>query len=141
MSGVAAIRDLLASAAGVTALVPAASIRSGPVPLDSSLPAIAITTISAVEGFVAAAQTGTKMYAERVQVTAYVKQAPAGGTDYPGLDAIFAAVRAACTNRSGTLNGVSVDSILLAGQGPDIPPDTSQILERSVDFLVKWHGG
>ena len=138
MSAVAVIRYLLANAAAVTAVVPATRILPGVPPVNTAMPALAVTKISGTEALTVAMTESGRMHTERVQVTAYVKQAQAAGTDYPGLEALLTLVGAACANRNGTVNGVRVDSILPAGEGPDIPPDESMILERSRDFIVKW---
>ena len=49
MSGVIAIRSLLANNAAVLVVVPASKIMAGVIPIDTVLPAIGISHISTVE--------------------------------------------------------------------------------------------
>jgi hypothetical protein len=130
MSGVAVIRSLLADAAAVTAQVPAGKIYSGVIPLGAVLPAISVSQVSGIDRLTVG-MTGTKLRTERVQVTVQSKT-------YPSQKSILALVRAACRNRSGTVNGVTVDCILPDVEGPDLADTEAQIYTQSQDFIVKW---
>lgn len=130
MSAVNVISYLLRNNAPLNAQVPAASIRPHTQKQGAALPYIGMKQISSVENL-DVGMTGTRMKTTRVQATLYTATAPARTT-------IMALILAACPNQSGTVNGVSVDSILPGGEGPDFDdPDTS-IFERSCDFIVKW---
>lgn len=131
MSGVSVIRYLLANNAPLIAVVPAARILAGIIPQNAALPAIGVTEISRVEHLTVSMAESSRFYTERVQVTVHA-------SSYSAKKAILALVRAACANRSGTVNFVKVDSILPAGDGPDLDDDAAVIFEQSSDFIVKW---
>jgi hypothetical protein len=131
MAGVSAVRYLLANNAALVALVPAAKIFVGVVPINTVLPAIAVTQIDGVPHLDVAVTQAGRINTDRVQVTV---QSKAYQTD------ISKAVLAALPNQSGTINSTKVDSILPDGEGPDLFDDSAIIFERSRDFLVRWHG-
>ncbi|HSW83537.1 MAG TPA: DUF3168 domain-containing protein [Usitatibacter sp.] len=132
MSGVSAIRFILANNSALTAAVPAANIFVGTVPLNTVLPAIGVTKISGVPNNTVAMTESGRIQTERVQVTLLAKTS----TDQLVIGRL---IRAAVPNRSGTVNGVHVDSILPDSDGPDLDDDTTSILENSRDFIVRWH--
>lgn len=131
MSGVAVIRYKLANNANLLAQVPAARIIAGALPLNTALPAIAVTGISGVPMSIVSMATTGLIQTDRVQVTVYAKT-------YPTQRSILALVRAACANANGTVNGVTLDSILPAGEGPDFYDADAVIYEQSLDFIVRW---
>ena len=131
MSGVSAAAYLLRNNAGLIALVPAAKIFVGVVPLNTVLPAIGVTQVDGVPNLTVAMNESGKINTDRVQVTVLTKTYQTS---------ISAAVLAALPNQSGTVNGVKVDSILPDGVGPNLYDDTAIVYERSRDFLVRWHG-
>lgn len=131
MSGVAVARYILANAAGVLALVPAARISAGVLPINTALPAISVTQISGTERWTVAMTEASRYKVERVQVTVLAKT-------YPSQKAVLTAIRAALYSRAGTVNGVKVDSILPAGEGPDLHDADAQIHEQSQDFFVRY---
>jgi len=131
MSGVAVIRYKLANNATLTAQVPAARIIAGALPLNTALPAIAVTGISGVPMSIVSMVTTGLIQTDRVQVTVYAKT-------YPTQKSILALVRAACGNASGTVNGVTLDSILPGGEGPDFYDADAVIYEQSMDLIVRW---
>lgn len=142
MSGVSAVRYLLANNGPLTAVVPAAKIFAGVVPLNTVLPAISVTQVSGVPNLTVAMTEAGKIQTERVQVTVLVKgaQATPPGTGYGGQKSIMRLVLAALPNQSGTVNTVKVDSILPDGEGPDLFDDASGVYEQGRDFIVRFHG-
>jgi hypothetical protein len=140
MSGVAVIRSKLATNAALIAVVPAARIMAGELPLNTVLPAIQVTQVSSVPRLTLAMTEPNRMHTERVQVTVLVKGPegePAGG-GYPTLRSILALVLAACPNQRGTINGVTVDSILPDIEGPDLADVAAALYSGSRDFFVRW---
>jgi len=131
MSGVIAIRFLLANDAAVLAAVPASKIMAGVIPLDTVLPAIGISHISTVERNTVAMNSAEVMATERVQVTVEAKS-------YADQKSILELVRKACPNTHGTVNGIAVDSILPEIAGPDLRDDDLLIFVQSRDFIVKF---
>lgn len=132
MSGVAALRSRLAGNAALIAVVPAARIFSGVIPLKTTLPAIGLTQISGVEEpTVAMRQLGKQLRTDRVQVTIEA-------ASYPSQKQILELVRAACGHFTGAVNGVDLLSIRPAGQGPDFYDADTQIYTQSCDFMVAW---
>ena len=140
MSGTSVIRHLLAQNAAVLTTIPATRIMAGVLPLNTALPALSITQVSSVPFNFIRTNTPKKMHTDRVQVTALYKNvagAPAGA-GYPGLKAMLKLVLKACPSQRGTVNGVVVDSITPANEGPDIYDPDAQIHSCSRDFIVKW---
>jgi hypothetical protein len=131
MSGVIAIRALLANNANLLAVVPATKIMAGVIPLDTVLPAIGISHISTVERNTVAMDSAQVMATERVQVTVQAKS-------YADQKSILELVRKACPNTHGTVNGIEVDSILPEIAGPDLRDDELLIFVQSRDFIVKF---
>lgn len=140
MSGVAVIRHLLASASAVTNVIPATRITAGDLPINTTMPAIAITTIDSIPRLTVAMTEPNRLHVERVQVSVLFKGPSASppGTGYPGVKALMPLVLAACPNQNGTINGVSVDSILPDVEGPDLQDDATGLVSQSRDFIVKW---
>lgn len=141
MSGVAAIRSLLATNAAVVAVVAAERIVAGDLPINILLPAIGVTQISGIPTFLDVAMApGKRLQTDRVQVTAMVKATqgtPAGG-GYPALKALLKLILAACPNTHGTISGVEVDSILPDSVGPDLSDDAFSFVTQSRDFIVRF---
>ncbi len=135
MSGVAAVRYLLAHDASLLALVPAARIMAGALPLGITLPAISVTTVSDLTRLTVAMTESTRFVTERVQVDVL-----AG--DYPAVKVILDRVRDALpgslTALGGTVNGMACDSILPDTTGPDIFVDNPKIYTQSQDFMVRY---
>lgn len=139
MSAVAVVRYLLANYSPLIAVVPATRIMAGDLPLKIAVPAIGITQVSAVRRNTVRMSEAMTLVTERVQVSVLVHSSEQGGTDYVGLENALRLVRKACPNTRGTVNGVSVDSLLPELEGPDLLGDVDGILQRSMDFLVRWH--
>lgn len=128
MSGVTAVRYLLATNANLIAVVPATRIMAGALPQDTAAPAISITHVSTVRRNLVAAST--RLCTSRVQVTVIA-------STYPTQKSILTSVRAALPRSRGTVNGVSVDSILLDNEGPDFS-DEAGLFMGSADYSVTF---
>jgi hypothetical protein len=140
LSGVAVIRSKLATNANLIAAVPATRIMAGELPLNTVMPAIQVTEVSSVPRLTLAMTEPNRMHTDRVQVTVLVK-APEGepaGEGYPHVREILALVLAACPNQSGTVNGVTLDSIIPDIEGPDLADVAAALYSGSRDFMVKW---
>ena len=140
MSGVAVIRGLLATNSGVTAVVPAARIMAGDLPINTTLPAIAITEISSIPRLTIAMTEPNRLHTERVQVSVLFKgpQGSPSGAGYPGVKGLLVLVLAACPNQHGTINSFDVDSIIPDIEGPDLQDDATSLFSGSRDFIVRW---
>lgn len=136
MSGVAILGYLMANDATLTAQVAAGSIIGGVIPLETDLPVIGMTSISGTPRNTVA-MTGTKLITERVQVTVQAGQEQSGGP-YAFVQNVLPLIRRACANRSGTVNGFTLDSILPDVVGPDFEDPDTRIVTKSQDFIVKW---
>ena len=140
MSGVSVIRYLLANAAAITNVVPATRIMAGDLPLNTVMPAIAVTEISSVPHNTIRINESPKLHTERVQVSVMFKgpQGSPAGTGLPGVKALLKLVLAACPSQRGTVNGVAVDSIVPDTEGPDLSDDATALYSQSRDFIVKY---
>lgn len=131
MSGVAIIRELLANHAPLTALVPAASIRSGSLPQKQTPPAISVRSISANEQRTTARNLQSKMIRERVQVTCYAST----------FELMERMLKAAALGRgvyTGIVKTFAVRSVLPESVGPYIEATDDKIHEQSRDFMVTF---
>lgn len=140
MSGVAVIRYLIANDADVLAVLPATRIMAGDLPLKTAAPAIAITQVSSGPYNLLRPNETPKLHTDRVQVTV-IRKAPPDDDGYPGLQSLLALIEAACPCQRGSVNSISVDSIIPEGQGPDLPIPELSLFTRSMDFLVRWVQG
>ncbi len=131
MSGVAVINHLLRNAGAITALVPAAKIKAGILPLGTAPPAISVTPVSSNPVNHLRITETNKMHVERVQVTVL-------HTAYPGLYAVMKILLAACPSQRGTVNTIVVDSIAPDTEGPYFYDPQTQIHAQSRDFIVRW---
>jgi len=131
MSGVIAIRSLLANNVALIAAVPASKIMAGVIPLGTVLPAIGISHISTVERKTVAMNDAKVMATERVQVTVQAKS-------YTDQKSLLELVRKACPNQRASVNGIVVDSILPEIAGPDLRDDDLLIFIQSRDFIVRF---
>lgn len=130
---VAAITYLLAASANLIAVVPAARIMAGVLPLNTEVPALGVTQISGLEATTVAMNQAAsgRLRTERVQVTINAET-------YPQQKQILELVRAACRNRHGLTNGVDLDSILPGGDGPDGFDAAAKNYAQTIDFIVRW---
>lgn len=131
MSGVAIIAHLLVSAAGVTAVVPAARIKAGVLPQSTVLPAIAVSKISAQQHNTLAQNQSTYLVTERVQVTVLTK-------DYVQMKSIQALIRAALPQTRATVNSFVCDALYPDTEGPDLYDHEDQIHAGSADYRVTF---
>ncbi|MEO8101331.1 MAG: hypothetical protein ABI790_02325 [Betaproteobacteria bacterium] len=140
MSGVAVIRYLLANNGPVLAVVPAARIVAGDLPLNTVMPAIAVTHISGVPYNAIRTNETPKLHTDRVQVSALFKgpQGTPSGTGYPGVKALLKLVLAACPSQRGVINGVAVESIQPDTEGPDLSDQATALYSGSRDFIVRF---
>lgn len=142
MSGVAVIRTLLAANTGVLAVVAAARIKAGDLPLTTTMPAIGIKQVSSVPMLLIRTNESGRLHTDRVQVTGYLRDeyGTPKGDGIAGLDALMKLILAGCPSQRGTVGGISVDSITPDYEGPDLSIPELNIVTRSRDFFVKWVG-
>lgn len=142
MSGVAVIRYLLANAQAVANIVPAARIMAGDLPLNTVMPAIAVTQISSVPYNLLRTNETNKLHTDRVQVSVLFKGSEGSppGTGYSGVREMMKLVLAACPSQRGTVDGIAVDSIVPDLEGPDLQDEATALYSSSRDFFVKWIG-
>lgn len=130
MNGVTIMRALLVAHAPLTALVPAASIVAGTVPLGV-LPAIGIKEISRIETETVSRGQANVMVIARIQVTAYAGK-------YPAKKALIQAAKLGPGVHTGVIAGVTVRSVLRDTVGPDLDDDDAEVYEQSRDFKVTY---
>lgn len=130
----AAIWYLLKTNSAVLAVVPAMRIVCGDLPINTVLPAISVKQISSVPTNLINTNEANKQHADRVQVTALFKGS------YPSLKAFMKLILAACPSQRGSINGVTVDSIVPDMEGPDLYDQETDIYSQSRDFIVRWVG-
>jgi hypothetical protein len=132
VSGTAIAHYLLKSNAPLIAVVPATRIKNGIIPLNTTLPAISISKISAVQRNTLALGSGIYLVTERVQVTVEQK------LGVPPVD-VLALVRAALPHTSGTVNGYSCTAIVPDLEGPRLEDLENQIVQESLDLMISFH--
>jgi len=142
VSGVAVIRHLLANNGPLIAVIPAARIMAGDLPLNTVMPAIAVMQITSLPYNHIRTNESPKMHTDRVQVSALFKgpQGSPPGTGYPGVKAALRLILAACPSQRGTINGIVVDSIQPDIEGPDLSDAATALYSGSRDFIVRWIG-
>lgn len=131
MSGVAVVRYKLAANANLIAVVPATRILSGQLPLNTTLPAITVTHISGVTRPTVRMKESSFLITDRVQVSVLAKS-------YATVKSILSLVRAALPNSKGSINSVTVDSILPDIDGPDLYDYEFDIFQQSKDYMVRY---
>jgi hypothetical protein len=132
VSGVAIIRHLLANSAGLIAVVPAARIMAGVLPLDTALPAISVTQISGQQYNNLAMASASYLVRQRVQVTILASA-------YPLVKSILALARAALPQTRGTVNGFASEAVIPDIEGPDLYDEQLLTHICSVDYMVTFH--
>lgn len=130
MNGVAALRQLLAAHAGLTALVPATRIGAGYLPQGTTLPAVSITSVSSTDRNLPN-QGANRHVSERVQVTVLA-------ANYPSQKAVMAQVKKAAASKFPTVSGISAVTVHTDGQGPDFMDDAASIYMGTQDFRVTF---
>lgn len=136
MSAVAVIRYLLSHNTPLNAVVPAARIKAGDLPIGTTIPAISVKSVSSVRRNTVGMSETKTLVSERVQVTLTVNLA--ADQHYPLLTQGLRLIRQACPNQRGTFEGVDVDSVLPESEGPDLEGPTPESIQRSQDFMVRW---
>ena len=137
MSGEYVIRHLLANNAPVIALVPAARIICGELPLNTTLPAISVTMISSVPLNMLRINEMPKTFTDRIQVTVVCKAGAVAGSGYSGVKAIQQLVLAACPSQRATVNTIVVDSIIPDFEYGPTYDNINLIYSASRDFFVR----
>lgn len=141
MSGVAVIVALLQASEAIKAIVPAERIMASEAPLGTPKPLIIVSQVDSFpyNGFIRRDEPG-RVHTDRVQVSYLFEgpQATTPGAGYPGVAAMGRLVLAACPSQCGTINGVAVNSIESAGEGPDLSDAATSLYSRSRDFIVRW---
>jgi hypothetical protein len=128
MSDVKAIRYLLANNVSLVAVVPAAKIMAGLIPQGTVLPAIAVSHVSTTRQRMIASP-GVELLTSRVQITAIA-------TSYPQQKTILGLIKAALPRTRGTVNGVTVGSLLFELAGPDFRDDEIVSFMGSLDYII-----
>lgn len=130
MSDVAVIRHLLASNSGLTAVVPVARIKCGPLEQGVALPAIQVSSISAPT-WKPIRRGSVLTYRARVQVTVHA-------ANYPSQKAVLSLVKAALPRAHGSIAGVDVASLVHDSDGPDFGDYDAGIFQQSVDYILTF---
>lgn len=132
MDGVAAVRSVLAANGALTALVPAAKIIAGPLPLNTAAPAITLQSISIVDRNLP--NPGVKRHVvERVQVTVL---AP----NYPSQKNILRAIRKAAADKFyPAVSGIDQVTIVTESAGPDFMNEQASLWLGSQDLRVTYN--
>jgi hypothetical protein len=128
MSDVKAIRYLLANNVSLVEVVPAAKIVAGLIPQGTVLPAIAVSHVSTTRQRMIASP-GVELLTSRVQITAIA-------TSYPQQKTILGLIKAALPRTRGTVNGVTVGSLLFELAGPDFRDDEIGSFMGSLDYII-----
>lgn len=130
MSGELVIKALLDASAGVAALV-STRLYSGARPEGDPLPAIVWIEIDDAPRPPIDISAGAEPMTARIQVVCLAATSA-------GVKALKDAVIAACHKQSGSIGGISVQSVLQDSAGPrsyDALVDTHQ---QPVDFIVQY---
>lgn len=130
MDGVAVILSLLQAASALTTAVPAERIVAGLLGLDTELPAIAVTRVSAIDANIIS-PGATRHVRERVQATVLA-------ASYPQLQATLKAVKAAAADHVGSFAGLSNVTVHTDSAGPYFMDDQASIHTGSQDFIVGY---
>ncbi|MBB4858262.1 hypothetical protein HNO88_001581 [Novosphingobium chloroacetimidivorans] len=131
MDGVAALKAVLTADAVLVTLVPADNIHAGPLPLNFSLPAISLATISIVDRNIPA-PGATRHVRERVQATIYAR-------NYPQQKLITRAARRAAADKiNPEVPGISAVTIHTEGAGPDFMAEDASIWMGTQDFITTY---
>lgn len=131
MSGVAVVHSVLAANGALTAVVAAARIIAGNIPINTALPAIEVRRVSGTPlNFIR--NTGhNQAHTERIQVSALA-------STYPAAEQIMKLVLNACEGQRGSLGGVTCIDVVPDFQGPDLYNEAPEFHSQSRDFMVRW---
>lgn len=131
MNGVIAVRTLLVTDTGMTALVPEARIAAGMLPQGTNLPAISLMSVSSVDRNISAPGPKRRV-TERVQVTVLA-------ATYRQVKAILAAVRRAAADQMPTIDGLFDVTVHTDTAGPDFLDEETGIHMQSQDLRVSFN--
>lgn len=131
MNGVIAVRTLLVTDTGMTALVPEARIAAGMLPQGTDLPAISLMSVSSVDRNISAPGPKRRV-TERVQVTVLA-------ATYRQVKAILAAVRRAAADQMPTIDGLFDVTVHTDTAGPDFLDEETGIHMQTQDFRVSFN--
>ena len=131
MNGVIAVRSLLVGDLRVTALVPPERIAAGTLPQGTTLPAIALMSISSVDRNIPSPGPKRRV-TERVQVTVLARA-------YPEAKTIIAAIRAAAADQMPVIAGLTDVTVHTDSAGPDFLDEETGILMQTQDFRVSFN--
>jgi hypothetical protein len=131
MSAEKAVIQMLLANTALAALVDE-NVDAAVVEQSTERPALGVSHISTVSaGHLNVKAAAAEALVSRVQVTCFAET-------YPQLQQLLDTGRAACGNRSGTFNGVTVRSTRIDLVGPDMKSDDDQVFIRSFDVRVMW---
>ena len=131
MNGVIAVRTLLVTDTGMTAIVPPARIAAGMLPQGTDLPAISLMSVSSVDRNVPAPGSKRRV-TERVQVTVLART-------YPETKAMLAAIRKAAADQMPTIDGLTDVTAHTDSAGPDFLDEETGIHMQTQDFRVSFN--
>ena len=131
MNGVIAVRILLVTDTGMTALVPPARIAAGMLPQGTDLPAISLMSVSSVDRNIPAPGPKRRV-TERVQVTVLA-------ATYRQVKAILAAIRRATADQMPTIDGLFDVTVHTDTAGPDFLDEDTGIHMQSQDLRVSFN--
>ena len=131
MNGVIAVRTLLVTDTGMTALVPEARIAAGMLPQGTNLPAISLMSVSSVDRNILAPSLKRRV-TERVQVTVLA-------ATYRQVKAILAAVRRATADQMPTIDGLFDVTVHTDTAGPDFLDEETGIHMQTQDLRVSFN--
>lgn len=131
MSGASIVGTLLRANAALIAVVPAAKIFNGVIPITTTLPAISIAEVDAVETRTVRMSADDVLTTSRIQVTVQAKS-------YATQKQVIELVRKALPHTRGTVGSYWVDSILPDSAGPDMQDTDTTIYMQSRDFRVTF---
>ena len=131
MNGVIAVRTLLVTDTGMTALVPPARIAAGMLPQGTDLPAISLMSVSSVDRNIPAPGPKRRV-TERVQVTVLA-------ATYRQVKAILAAVRKAAADQMPIIDGLFDVTVHTDSAGPDFLDEETGIHMQTQDLRVSFN--
>ena len=131
MNGVIAVRTLLVTDTGMTAIVPPARIAAGMLPQGTDLPAISLMSVSSVDRNIPAPGPKRRV-TERVQVTVLA-------ATYRQVKAILAAVRKAAADQMPTIDGLFDVTVHTDSAGPDFLDEETGIHMQTQDLRVSFN--
>ena len=131
MNGVIAVRTLLVTDTGMTAIVPPARITAGMLPQGTDLPAISLMSVSSIDRNIPAPGPKRRV-TERVQVTVLA-------ATYRQVKAILAAVRKASADQMPIIDGLFDVTVHTDSAGPDFLDEETGIHMQTQDFRVSFN--